>query len=147
MTRTPIRPLARILDDRAKGENPDAIERENLRLRHEAMRDRARERAVEFDVPAIRERWLAFLRDRVGPAFADWRERGAAPWQRYPWYFDALLRQRLAARRFRAAAAVEQAAMGDHPSAVAAGFGPFDGTTRPMVSRAEARSSAGRRSV
>jgi cell division protein FtsI (penicillin-binding protein 3) len=45
MTRTPLRPLARILDARAKGENPDAIERENLRLRHEAMRDRARNRA------------------------------------------------------------------------------------------------------
>lgn len=45
MTRTPLRPLARILDARAKGENPDAIERENLRLRHEAMRDRERQRA------------------------------------------------------------------------------------------------------
>ncbi|MDJ0628792.1 MAG: penicillin-binding protein 2 [Rhodobacter sp.] len=45
MTRTPLRPLARILSARAKGENPDAIERENLRLRHEEMRDRARQRA------------------------------------------------------------------------------------------------------
>ena len=45
MTRTPLRPLARILDARAKGENPDAIERENLRLRHETMRDKARGRA------------------------------------------------------------------------------------------------------
>ena len=45
MTRTPLRPLARILEARARGENPDAIERENLRLRHEAMRDRARSRA------------------------------------------------------------------------------------------------------
>ena len=45
MTRTPLRPLARILEARAKGENPDAIERENLRLRHEAMRDRSRGRA------------------------------------------------------------------------------------------------------
>jgi cell division protein FtsI (penicillin-binding protein 3) len=45
MTRTPLRPLARILEARAKGENPDAIERENLRLRHEAMRDRDRMRA------------------------------------------------------------------------------------------------------
>jgi cell division protein FtsI (penicillin-binding protein 3) len=43
--RTPLRPLARILDARAKGENPDAIERENLRLRHEAQRDRLRQRA------------------------------------------------------------------------------------------------------
>ena len=34
MTRIPLRPLARILDARTKGENPDAIERENLRLRH-----------------------------------------------------------------------------------------------------------------
>jgi cell division protein FtsI (penicillin-binding protein 3) len=45
MTRIPLRPLARILDARAKGENPDAIERENLRLRHEKERDRARVRA------------------------------------------------------------------------------------------------------
>ncbi|EPX82185.1 peptidoglycan D,D-transpeptidase FtsI family protein [Salipiger mucosus] len=45
MTRTPLRPLARILDARQKGENPDAIERENLRIRHEQMRDKARVRA------------------------------------------------------------------------------------------------------
>ncbi|MDW4549841.1 penicillin-binding protein 2 [Defluviimonas sp. D31] len=45
MTRIPLRPLARILSAREKGENPDAIERENIRLRHEAMRDRARLRA------------------------------------------------------------------------------------------------------
>ncbi|GKY87128.1 peptidoglycan D,D-transpeptidase FtsI family protein [Sinisalibacter aestuarii] len=45
MTRVPLRPLARILDARAKGENPDLIERENLARRHEAMRDKARLRA------------------------------------------------------------------------------------------------------
>ncbi len=45
MIRAPLRPLARILDARAKGENPDLIERENLRLRHEAMRERATGRA------------------------------------------------------------------------------------------------------
>ncbi|WP_163851096.1 peptidoglycan D,D-transpeptidase FtsI family protein [Pseudooceanicola aestuarii] len=43
--RTPLRPLASILDARSRGENPDAIERENLRLRHEEMRDTARYRA------------------------------------------------------------------------------------------------------
>ncbi|WP_407492511.1 peptidoglycan D,D-transpeptidase FtsI family protein [Pseudooceanicola sp. MF1-13] len=43
--RIPLRPLARILDARQKGENPDAIEKENLRLRHEEMRDRDRTRA------------------------------------------------------------------------------------------------------
>ena len=42
MTRTPLRPLARILNARQKGENPDSIERENLRLRHEVMRDKSR---------------------------------------------------------------------------------------------------------
>lgn len=42
MIRTPLRPLARILSARAKGENPDVIERENLRLRHEVMREKAR---------------------------------------------------------------------------------------------------------
>ncbi|MGI3165969.1 peptidoglycan D,D-transpeptidase FtsI family protein [Pseudooceanicola sp. 200-1SW] len=45
MTRTPLRPLARILDARARGENPDVIERENIRRRHEEMRDQARARA------------------------------------------------------------------------------------------------------
>lgn len=43
--RIALRPLARILDARQKGENPDAIERENLRLRHEQQRDRLRQRA------------------------------------------------------------------------------------------------------
>ena len=43
--RTPLRPLARILKARSSGENPDAIERENLRLRHEDMRDSTRLRA------------------------------------------------------------------------------------------------------
>jgi cell division protein FtsI (penicillin-binding protein 3) len=45
MIRTPLRPLARILPARAAGESPDAIERENLRNRHEEMRDRMRQRA------------------------------------------------------------------------------------------------------
>ena len=41
MTRTPLRPLARILAARRDGENPDAIERENLDARHEAEEMRA----------------------------------------------------------------------------------------------------------
>jgi cell division protein FtsI (penicillin-binding protein 3) len=45
VTRTPLRPLAHILSARAKGENPDSIERENIRLRQEQVRDRARARA------------------------------------------------------------------------------------------------------
>ncbi|MFK7879085.1 peptidoglycan D,D-transpeptidase FtsI family protein [Roseobacter sp.] len=45
MIRTPLRPLARILEAREKGENPDAIERENIRIRHEQMRDQSRQRA------------------------------------------------------------------------------------------------------
>ncbi|NIZ11219.1 penicillin-binding protein 2 [Pseudooceanicola sp. HF7] len=45
MTRTPLRPLARILDARSRGVNPDEIEKENLRLRHEEMRDKSRARA------------------------------------------------------------------------------------------------------
>ena len=45
MSRTPLRPLAHILEARKKGENPDAIERENLARRHEEARDGARERA------------------------------------------------------------------------------------------------------
>jgi len=45
MIRTPLRPLARILKARNRGENPDVIERENIRARHEIMRDKSRMRA------------------------------------------------------------------------------------------------------
>ena len=45
MIRTPLRPLARILSAREKGENPDHIERENIRLRVEATRAKAQNRA------------------------------------------------------------------------------------------------------
>ncbi|MEL7114837.1 MAG: penicillin-binding protein 2 [Pseudomonadota bacterium] len=45
MTRVPLRPLARILQARTSGEDPDAIERENLRLRHEEIRETSRLRA------------------------------------------------------------------------------------------------------
>jgi len=45
MIRTPLRPLARVLSAREKGENPDHIERENIRLRAEETRARALNRA------------------------------------------------------------------------------------------------------
>ena len=40
--RVPLRPLARILQARQDGLNPDLIERDNLRKRHEDMQDRSR---------------------------------------------------------------------------------------------------------
>ncbi|SEB51672.1 penicillin-binding protein 2 [Rhodobacter sp. 24-YEA-8] len=43
--RTPLRPLARILEARQNGENPDLIERENLERRHEVIRDKSQPRA------------------------------------------------------------------------------------------------------
>ncbi|RJK99458.1 penicillin-binding protein 2 [Paracoccus aestuarii] len=45
MIRTPLRPLARILRARERGENPDDIEAENRRRRHEQEQARARRRA------------------------------------------------------------------------------------------------------
>ena len=45
MIRTPLRPLARIIAARQTGQNPDQIERENLRKRHEHMQDRSRQSA------------------------------------------------------------------------------------------------------
>ncbi len=45
MSRAPLRPLARILKARARGENPDKIEAENRARRHEAMADKQRQRA------------------------------------------------------------------------------------------------------
>ena len=97
------------------------------RLVHEpghyaAMRERAARRAPAFDVPAIRDRWLAFFRERVAPAFAQWRHEEAGFARRYAWYLDALLAERIAAKRFRALVRREQAAMGEHASAPAAGL-------------------------
>ena len=45
MIRTPLRPLARVIRAREASENPDVIERENIRARIEAMRDASRARA------------------------------------------------------------------------------------------------------
>lgn len=45
MIRTPLRPLARILRARERGENPDEIEAENRRRRHDEIQDKARRRA------------------------------------------------------------------------------------------------------
>ena len=45
MTRTPLRPLATVLQARQKGENPDAIEAANKARRHAAMADKQRRRA------------------------------------------------------------------------------------------------------
>ncbi len=45
MIRTPLRPLASVLSARQKGEDPGLIEAENLRKRHEDMKDRERQRA------------------------------------------------------------------------------------------------------
>ncbi len=39
MNRIAIRPLSRILPARMRGEDPDKIEKENLKIRHEKMRD------------------------------------------------------------------------------------------------------------
>lgn len=45
MIRTPLRPLALVLEARAKGRNPGEIERENIRQRHEQARSALRVRA------------------------------------------------------------------------------------------------------
>jgi len=45
MIRTPLRPLARILRARERGEDPDAIEAENRARRHAEIQTRARKRA------------------------------------------------------------------------------------------------------
>jgi cell division protein FtsI (penicillin-binding protein 3) len=71
MIRTPLRPLTRILQARAQGQNPDSIEKANIAARREAMRDRALVRAesrlkflaggfvVAFGVIALRMLTLA----------------------------------------------------------------------------------------
>ena len=45
MKRIAIRPLSRILSARLRGEDPDKIEKENLKIRHERMRDFERVRS------------------------------------------------------------------------------------------------------
>lgn len=44
--RTPLRPLARILQARAEGSNPDLIERENINRRQQAIQERTQTRAA-----------------------------------------------------------------------------------------------------
>jgi cell division protein FtsI (penicillin-binding protein 3) len=48
MIRTPLRPLARILHARATGGSPEAIERDNLRERNEALMDAVPEAAFQY---------------------------------------------------------------------------------------------------
>ena len=45
MNRIAIRPLSRILPARLRGEDPDKIERENLKIRHEKIREFERVRS------------------------------------------------------------------------------------------------------
>ena len=45
MNRIALRPLSRILPARMRGEDPDKIEKENLKLRHDKMRDVERVKA------------------------------------------------------------------------------------------------------
>ena len=45
MIRKPLRPLALVLEARAAGRNPEDIERDNIRARHEQARDASRSRA------------------------------------------------------------------------------------------------------
>ena len=61
MIRTPLRPLARILRAREKGENPDAIEAENRAQRHAQIQERARGHA---------QRRLLFMSCAFAAAFA-----------------------------------------------------------------------------
>lgn len=60
MIRTPLRPLARILRAREKGENPDDIEAENRAIRHAEMQDRARKRAEKRLMMTVAAFVLAF---------------------------------------------------------------------------------------
>lgn len=46
MTRTPLRPLSRILQARANGENPKQIERENIKQRHYEMQRKDRNQSA-----------------------------------------------------------------------------------------------------
>ncbi|HVE48705.1 MAG TPA: hypothetical protein VNG69_03700 [Casimicrobiaceae bacterium] len=95
-----------------------------------AMRARAAQRAQEFDVPALRDSWLEFFRGRVAPAFAQWSANGSSLLVRYPWYVKTMLAERFAAKRFRRQIRVEQAAMGSHASAEAAGMSMHDALTQ-----------------
>lgn len=45
MIRTPLRPLAKIISARSEGRDPDLIQADNLRARHEVMRNKERHRA------------------------------------------------------------------------------------------------------
>ena len=51
MMRTPLRPIARILDAREKGENPDVIEAEERAIHNVKLQTRMRRRAESRSSP------------------------------------------------------------------------------------------------
>jgi hypothetical protein len=106
------------------------------------MRARAMQRAPAFDVPALRDRWLAFFQERVAPAFVQWKAGESSPLRRYPWYFGQLIAEGIGAKRFRALVRRECAAMGPHPSAPAAGFEPSETFSLPAPRPVRARAVA-----
>ncbi|HEY4998775.1 MAG TPA: hypothetical protein VII36_06515, partial [Usitatibacter sp.] len=64
-------------------------------------------RSREFNVDAIRARWLALLETEVVPAFERSRPRLAA---RHPWFLAAMARQKMASRVHRSRLAYQHLA-------------------------------------
>ncbi len=83
----------------------DAIDllRANPRL-YKAMVANGLARSAEFNVEAIRARWLSLLDDEVVPGFLRTRGRLAA---RHPWFLAAMARQKAASRMHRSRLALQ----------------------------------------
>lgn len=79
---------------------------------YRAMVENGLARGRDFDVEAVRGRWMSFFLDDALPAFERWRA-GMDPWPvRYARHLASMTAQKLAARRFRRQERRDRAGLG-----------------------------------
>ncbi len=109
--------------------------RANPRL-YRAMAANGERRGREFDVQAVRERWLALLDGEISPAFASARKR--LPW-RHAWYIGAMVEQKVRSRIHRMRVGMERSRL---PATTPPRPGPSSAASARPAPRTEARGFA-----
>ena len=69
--------------------------------RYRAMIENGRARGAEYEVAAVRERWMELFVNEAVPGFEQWRAHGGSRLARYARFLVAMSAQKAEARRFR----------------------------------------------
>jgi len=69
--------------------------------RYRAMIENGRARGAEYEVAAVRERWMELFVNEAVPGFEQWRAHGGSRLARYARFLLAMSAQKAEARRFR----------------------------------------------